>query len=156
MRKNLIRIIKIWIILNFFYISVGITSQIDISADKMEVFDSEGLVVFTGKVFGIKENFKIWCDKMYVYYGISSGGERQINKIIALGKVIMEKGKWKAYAGKAVYFRDQEKLILEETPKVWHDKNLIEGDIIIIYFKEDRSEILAKDQGRVRATVYIR
>jgi len=54
MRKNLIRIIKIWIILNFFYISVGITSQIDISADKMEVFDSEGLVVFTGKVFGIK------------------------------------------------------------------------------------------------------
>jgi len=93
---------------------------------------------------------------MYVYYGISSGGERQINKIIALGKVIMEKGKWKAYAGKAVYFRDQEKLILEETPKVWHDKNLIEGDIIIIYFKEDRSEILAKDQGRVRATVYIR
>ncbi len=156
MAKNLIKIVKIWIILNFVYISLGLSSQIDISADKMEVFDSEGLVVFTGKVFGTKENFKIWCDKMYVYYVISPEGQRQINKIIALGRVIIEKGKWKAYAGKAVYFKDQEKLILEEIPKVWHEKNLIEGDIIIIYFKEDRGEILAKDQGRVRATVYIR
>lgn len=129
-------------------------SEINITSDKMQVFESEGLVVFTGKVFGVKGDLKVWCDQLYVYYVTASEGKKEINKIIALGKVIIEKGKWKAYAGKAVYFRSQEKLVLEETPKVWHDKNLVEGDIITIYFNEEKSEVLAKDQGRVRAHIY--
>jgi lipopolysaccharide export system protein LptA len=120
----------------------------------MQVFESEGLVVFTGKVFGVRGDLKVWCDQMYVYYTTTEEGKREVSKVIALGKVIIEKGKWKAYAGKAVYFKNQEKLVLEETPKVWHDKNLVEGDIVIIYFNEEKSEVLAKDQGRVRARVY--
>uniref|UniRef100_A0A7C4JRJ8 Lipopolysaccharide transport periplasmic protein LptA n=1 Tax=Thermodesulfobacterium geofontis TaxID=1295609 RepID=A0A7C4JRJ8_9BACT len=130
------------------------SSEIDITSDKMQVFESEGVVVFTGKVFGVKGDLKVWCDQMYVYYTTTQQGKKEVSKVIALGKVIIEKGKWKAYAGKAVYFRNQEKLVLEETPKVWHDKNLVEGDIIVIYFNEDKSEVLAKDQGRVRARVY--
>jgi len=131
------------------------SSEINIISDKMQVFESEGVVVFTGKVFGVKGDLKVWCDQMYVYYTTNQQGKKEISKVIALGKVIIEKGKWKAYAGKAVYFRNQEKLVLEETPKVWHDKNLVEGDIIVIYFNENKSEVLAKDQGRVRARVYL-
>ncbi|HEA84042.1 MAG TPA: lipopolysaccharide transport periplasmic protein LptA [Thermodesulfobacterium geofontis] len=129
-------------------------SEINITSDKMQVFESEGLVLFTGNVFGVKGDLKVWCDKMYVYYTTTQGEKREIKKIIALGRVIIEKGKWKAYAGKAVYFRNQEKLVLEETPKVWHDKNLVEGEIVIIYFNEDKSEVLSKGEGRVRAHVY--
>lgn len=150
--------LRIIILFVLFFIDVSLSnaSEINITSDKMEVFESEGLVVFTGKVFGTRDDFKVWCDKMYVYYTTTSEGKRKISKIIALGRVIIEKGKWKAYAGKAVYFRNQEKLVLEETPKVWYEKNLVEGDIVIIYFNEDKSEVLAKDQGRVRARVYFR
>jgi len=130
------------------------SSEINITSDKMQVFESEGVVVFTGKVFGVKGDLKVWCDQMYVYYTTNQQGKKEVSKVIALGKVIIEKGKWKAYAGKAVYFKNQEKLVLEETPKVWHDKNLVEGDIVTIYFNEEKSEVLAKDQGRVRARVY--
>ena len=146
----------ICLILVFIFIYPLNASEINITANKMEVFESEGVVMFTGKVFGVKEDFKVWCDRMYVYYITTQEGKKKINKIIALGRVIIEKGKWKAYAGKAVYFKNQEKLVLEETPKVWHDKNLVEGDIVIIYFNEDKSEVLAKNQGRVRASVYFR
>ena len=146
----------ICLILVFIFIYPLNASEINITANKMEVFESEGIVMFTGKVFGVKEDFKVWCDRMYVYYITTQEGKKKINKIIALGRVIIEKGKWKAYAGKAVYFKNQEKLVLEETPKVWHDKNLVEGDIVIIYFNEDKSEVLAKNQGRVRASVYFR
>ena len=146
----------ICLILVFIFIYSLKASEINITANKMEVFESEGVVMFTGKVFGVKEDFKVWCDRMYVYYTTTQEGKKKINKIIALGRVIIEKGKWKAYAGKAVYFKNQEKLVLEETPKVWHDKNLVEGDIVIIYFNEDKSEVLAKNQGRVRASVYFR
>ncbi|RKX62009.1 MAG: hypothetical protein DRP34_04825 [Thermodesulfobacteriota bacterium] len=146
----------ICLILIFIFIYSLNASEINITANKMEVFESEGVVMFTGKVFGVREDFKVWCDRMYVYYTTTQEGKKKINKIIALGKVIIEKGKWKAYAGKAVYFKNQEKLVLEETPKVWHDKNLVEGDIVIIYFNEDKSEVLAKNQGRVRASVYFK
>ncbi len=146
----------ICLILIFIFIYSLNASEINITANKMEVFESEGVVMFTGKVFGVREDFKVWCDRMYVYYTTTQEGKKKINKIIALGRVIIEKGKWKAYAGKAVYFKNQEKLVLEETPKVWHDKNLVEGDIVIIYFNEDKSEVLAKNQGRVRASVYFR
>jgi lipopolysaccharide export system protein LptA len=152
------KILKFLSIIGFFLLLMLVptlySSEIDITSDKMQVFESEGVVVFTGKVFGVKGDLKVWCDQMYVYYTTNQQGKREVSKVIALGKVIIEKGKWKAYAGKAVYFRNQEKLVLEETPKVWHDKNLVEGDIIIIYFNEDKSEVLAKDQGRVRARVY--
>ncbi len=146
----------IYLIFIFIFIYPLNASEINITANKMEVFESEGVVMFTGKVFGVREDFKVWCDRMYVYYITTQEGKKKINKIIALGRVIIEKGKWKAYAGKAVYFKNQEKLVLEETPKVWHDKNLVEGDIVIIYFNEDKSEVLAKNQGRVRASVYFR
>jgi len=152
------KIFKFLSIIGFFLLLMLVptlySSEIDITSDKMQVFESEGVVVFTGKVFGVKGDLKVWCDQMYVYYTTNQQGKREVSKVIALGKVIIEKGKWKAYAGKAVYFRNQEKLVLEETPKVWHDKNLVEGDIIVIYFNEDKSEVLAKDQGRVRARVY--
>jgi len=144
------------ICLIFIFIYPLKASEINITANKMEVFESEGIVMFTGKVFGVREDFKVWCDRMYVYYTTTQEGKKKISKIIALGRVIIEKGKWKAYAGKAVYFKNQEKLVLEETPKVWHGKNLVEGDVVIIYFNEDKSEVLAKNQGRVRASVYFK
>ena len=152
---KLIKILFLIYLIFIFIYSLN-ASEINITANKMEVFESEGVVMFTGKVFGVREDFKVWCDRMYVYYITTQEGKKKINKIIALGRVIIEKGKWKAYAGKAVYFKNQEKLVLEETPKVWHDKNLVEGDIVIIYFNEDKSEVLAKNQGRVRASVYFK
>ncbi len=127
-------------------------SELNISSNKMEVFESEGLAVFNGNVFAKKGDLKIWCDKMYVYY-LNQGGKKVVTKIIALGRVIIEKGDWKAYANKAVYFKKQEKLVLEDNPKVWRGKSLIEGDTIIVYFNEGRSEILSKKQGRVRAVI---
>ncbi len=147
-------IIPFFLILLFF--SLAIASEINITSDKMQVFENEGIVLFTGDVFGVRKDLKIWCDKMYVYYTTTSEGKKEVNKLIALGRVVIEKDQWKAYAGKAVYFKDQEKLVLEENPKVWHGKNLVEGDIVIIYFNENKSEVLAKDQGRVRARIYFK
>lgn len=127
--------------------------EIDISADKMEVFEDDGVAVFTGKVFAQSKDLKLWADKLYLYY-VKGEKKRDIQRVIALGKVKMERDKWKALAGKATYFRDQEKLILEETPKVWHEDNFVEGDLIIIYFNEDRSEVFSKEGGRVRVKIY--
>ncbi len=151
-----IKEILLTLFLLFSFFTCVMASEINITSDKMQMFENEGVVLFTGNVYGVKGDLKVWCDKMYVYYNTDSKGKKEVSKIIALGRVIIEKGQWKAYAGKAVYLKDQEKLVLEENPKVWHGKNLVEGDVVIIYFNEDKSEILAKGQGRVRAKVYFK
>ena len=125
--------------------------ELNILSNKMEAFENEGLVVFTGDVIATKKDFKLSCDKMYVYYATDANGKKHIKKIIALGRVIIETKKWKAYADRAVYFKDQEKLVLEKNPKIWYGENLVEGDRVIIYFNQDKSEIFAENRGRVRA-----
>ncbi|MCX7613616.1 MAG: hypothetical protein N2Z40_05290 [Caldimicrobium sp.] len=127
--------------------------EINITSDKMEVFEDEGLAVFTGKVFAQSKEIKLWADKLYVYY-VKGETKRDIQRVIALGRVKIERGKWRAVAGKATYFRDQEKLVLEEMPKVWHDDNLVEGDLVFVYFNEDRSEVFSREGGRVRVRFY--
>lgn len=127
--------------------------EIEINADRMEVFEDEGLAVFTGKVFARNRDIKLWADKLYVYY---TKGEkrRELQKLVALGSVRLERDKWRSVAGKATYFRDQEKLVLEDSPKVWYEDNLVEGDIIVVYFKEERSEVFSREGGRVRLKIY--
>uniref|UniRef100_A0A832GMU3 Lipopolysaccharide transport periplasmic protein LptA n=1 Tax=Caldimicrobium thiodismutans TaxID=1653476 RepID=A0A832GMU3_9BACT len=150
--SNLLIFLAIYILLANFDRVFG-AREIDINADKMEVYEDEGVAVFTGKVFAQSKDLKLWADKLYLYY-IKGEKKRDIQRVIALGRVKMEREKWRAVAGKATYFRDQEKLILEETPKVWHEDNFVEGDLIIIYFNEDRSEVLSKEGGRVRVKIY--
>ncbi len=145
---------KIGIILTltvFLITSLALASELNITSNKMEAFDSEGLVVFTGDVIATKPNFKLSCDKMYVYYTTDPTGKKSIKKIIALGRVVIETNQWKAYSNKAIYFKDNEELVLEDSPKIWYNNNLIEGDKVIIYFNKDKSIILAENQGRVRA-----
>lgn len=131
----------------------SIAKEININSDKMEVFEDEGLAVFTGKVFAQTKDLRLWADKLYVYY-VKGEGKRDIQRVIAIGSVKMERDKWKAVAGKATYFKGEEKLILEENPKVWHENNLVEGDLIIVYFNEDRSEVFSRSGGRVRVKIY--
>jgi lipopolysaccharide export system protein LptA len=141
-------LIAFFVLLSF---TLAISGDINITADKMEVLEDEGIAIFTGKVYVEERDLKLWADKLYVYYTKSEKG-REIQRGVAIGKVRIEKGKWKVSAGKATYFKAEEKLILEDQPKVWYENHLVEGDIVIVYFNEDRSEVLSKG-GRVRAVI---
>lgn len=147
-------VLSIVVFLLFFYFS-GFCGEMNISAQKMEILENEGIVAFSGNVYAVKDDLKLWCDKLYIYYSQNSTSKnREIKKLVAIGRVIIEKGEWKAYAGKAVYFKDTETLVLEDSPKVWKGKTLIEGDIVKIYFNEERSEVISKGEGRVRVNLY--
>jgi len=150
---------EFWFFLYFFFLLIGLgfAKEINIQANKMEVYEDDGIAYFKGKVYAEAKGLRVWCDTLYVYYtkgNKGQGKEKEIERVLALGGVKIEKGEWKAVAGKATYFKFQEKLVLEENPKVWQGKNFVEGDIIIIYFNEDRSEVISKEGGRVRLKIY--
>lgn len=128
-------------------------APIDIRSDKMEVLEDEKIVVFTGHVEAKKGDLRLWSNRLYVYYEIDKG-RREVKKLIALGEVRIEKGNWRALSGKAVYFKDEDRLVLEDHPRVWHGKDEVRGAVVIIYFKENRSEVLSSGDKRVEAYVY--
>ncbi|MCC6026580.1 MAG: hypothetical protein LM575_06385, partial [Caldimicrobium sp.] len=84
--------------------TLAISGDINITADKMEVLEDEGIVIFTGKVYAEEKDLKLWADRLYVYYAKNDKG-RELQRGVAIGKVRIEKGKWKASAGKATYFK---------------------------------------------------
>ncbi len=149
-RSKLVLLIFVFIIGLPIY---AFSQKIKVLSDKMEVFENQGLIVFTGHVKAVKGDLTVWADKLYVYYKVENG-KRNVKKLVALGNVVIKKDGWRSYSGKAVYFKPEEKLVLEEEPKVWHGKDLIEGDVVIVYFKEGRSEVLARGEGRVKVDVY--
>ncbi|RUM88386.1 MAG: hypothetical protein DSZ24_03815 [Thermodesulfatator sp.] len=127
-------------------------APIDIHSEQMEVLEDQGLAIFTGHVVARKGDLRLWANKLYVYYSVI-GGRRKVKKLVALGEVRIEKGEWRSFSGKAVYFRDEERLVLEDHPRVWHGKDEVRGDLVIIYFRENRSEVLSRGRP-VEAYVY--
>ena len=67
------------------------------------------------------------------------GGKRKISVIEAKGHVIIVKGEGKATCGHALYYKDEERIVLTESPVAWSAGTRISGPKMTMYLKEDRS-----------------
>ena len=67
------------------------------------------------------------------------GGKRKISVIEAKGNVVIVKGEGKATCGHAIYYKDEEKIVLTESPVAWQGGTRVTGPRMIMYLKEDRS-----------------
>ena len=71
----------------------------------------------------------------------SSGNsfEEKLDLIEARGSVIIEKADGNATSGRAVYYKDEEKVLLTESPVAWQNGTRVTGTRMTIFLKEDRS-----------------
>lgn len=134
--------------------SIGPRSNapIVIDADRMEAFKKEGLVVFTGNVIAKQENSLQTADRMEVY--LDDKGERVL-RIISTGNVkIVTEDCRTGTARRAEYYDDDQKLLLIGDAKVWQEDNVVTGERVVMYLADDRSEVEAGPQGRVKSVFY--
>ena len=136
-------------------------SPIVINSKTLEVDNTSKIVTFTGEVDAKKDDMTIECDKMLVYYErLESQGKKdsfntKIDKIVATGQVrIRQQEGATATAEKAVYFQDDEKLVLTGRPVVKQGNDFVEGDRITLFLKENRSVVEGSDKKKVRATIF--
>jgi lipopolysaccharide export system protein LptA len=125
------------------------------------IFDQEGgIITFEGKVKASSKDLVVDCEKMIVYLnessspgsGLESG---RIEKIIASGDVVINRSDGGiAKAGKAVFYQNEEKVVLTENPSVQQGQDLAEGHRIVLYLKENRSIIEGSGEKRVKATLF--
>jgi len=136
-------------------------NPIIIHSDTLELDQEKKLVVFEGKVKAKTESMVIDCQKMFVYY-LGNPTEKEtdaesnrIDKIIAIGNVIINRfAAGMAQAGKAVFYQNEEKIVLTENPVVQQGPDYVEGKRIIIFLNESRSIVEGNEKKRVKATIF--
>jgi lipopolysaccharide export system protein LptA len=127
-------------------------APIVIDADRMEASKKEGLVVFTGNVVAKQENSVQTADRMEVY--LDDKGDRVL-RIISTGNVkIVTEDCRTGTARRAEYYDDDQRLLLIGDAKVWQEDNVVTGERIVMFLADDRSEVEAGPQGRVKSVFY--
>ena len=133
-------------------------SLIVIKADSLEIDDQKQIVIFTGNVDAREKDFVINCQKMVLYYKdqsaqpVSETSQFNIDRIVATGEVrITRPNGGLATAEKALYYRNDEKVILTGKPKVKQGDDFVEGSKITLFLKENRSVVEGSKNNKVRA-----
>jgi lipopolysaccharide export system protein LptA len=118
----------------------------------MEAFKKEGLVIFTGNVVAKQENSVQTADRMEVY--LDDKGERVL-RIVSTGNVrIVTEDCRTGTSRRAEYYDDDQRLVLVGEAKVWQEDNVVTGERIVMFLADDRSEVEAGPQGRVKSVFY--
>ncbi|MDT7043826.1 LptA/OstA family protein [Candidatus Nitronereus thalassa] len=105
--------------------------------------------IFEKSVVLTRDNMVIRADRMIVYFKKDSPGKsdkssddsfgQQVDVVDAQGHVIIEKEDGKATSGRAVYYKDEEKVVLTDSPVAWQNGTRVTGTKMTIFLKEERS-----------------
>jgi len=134
-----------------------------IKSQSLELDNQKRTVVFSGQVDAKREEMTINCEKMIVYYldqseeKESGKADVKIDKIVATGKVKISRPDGAlAMSEKAVYYENEEKVVLTGRPVVRQGNDFVEGSRITLYLREERSIVEGSEKEKVRAVLHPR
>lgn len=122
-------------------------SAIQLTSDRMVLDEKKKVVVFEGHVVVTRSDVTITADRLYLY---GKSNERivmdkplgeQIDRIEVEGNVRIVQGNKVASSDKAIYYVEQQKILLVGNPVVAQGQDRISGQMITIYLKEGRSVV---------------
>jgi len=139
------------------------TEPIVIRSNSLEIDNKKKIVAFLENVDAKTSDFTINCQKMLVYYHDKpiqkdSGKEEiRIDRIIAIGDVkINRPDGGLATAEKAIYYQNDEKVVLTGKPIVRQGNDFVEGSKITLFLKEKRSIVEGSEGRKIRAVLFPR
>lgn len=134
-----------------------------IHSQTLEADDVSRRVTFTGQVDAQRGDLGINCEKMVVYYleagskGAEGGASRRIERIVASGNVKITRGEGgTARSDEAVYYESEEKIVLTGHPVLTQGNDVVEGDRVTFFLKDNRSIVESSDSKRVKAVIHPR
>jgi lipopolysaccharide export system protein LptA len=144
-----------------------------IKSNSLEIDHQRKMVTFSGNVEAKREDWTIQCQKMIVYYEEKGKEPAQkesmkeekgkdlpqtegtkIDKIVAKGDVrITRASGGLATAEEATYYWDDERVVLTGKPVVKQGDDFVEGSVVTLLLKENRSLVEGSGDTRVRAVI---
>ena len=132
-----------------------------IKSKTLEADDKKKRVTFEGDVEAKRDDFTVHCQKLVVLYEKPDQQKEtekvsaRIDKIIATGAVKIIRAEGGVATGeKAVFHQKDEKLVLTGKPVVKQGEDFVEGDVITLFLKEDRSIVESDKDKKVRAVIF--
>lgn len=135
---------------------------IRISADSLTVpGGAERQAVFSGNVHAVGDRFEITADRLKIYYQSSAGSPgddistgNNLEKIIAIGNVVITSGEKIAKTQEAVYDKDQQTIVLTgEQSMVQQNNSFISGAKIIMHTDSEAVSVEGENGKRVEAFI---
>lgn len=136
-----------------------------IASDRMEVNQKDRTILFEGHVVVQQDDLTITGKKLRVY-GVSdqkqSAGSSQtdgamvdrIDRIEVEGDVKISQKDRIATSEKAVYYHQEQKIVLSGKPVVAQGEDRIQGRLITLYLEQGRSVVEGGEQSPVQATIH--
>lgn len=134
-----------------------------VRSNSLEIDDKQKIVTFLGGVDATKDSLHITCQRLVVYYHYPKEqrgeknpgkGEMKIEKIVATGDVKIQRPNGGiATAEQATYYQSDERVVLSGKPMVKQGEDFVEGTVITLFLKEDRSIVEGTGEQKVRAVL---
>ncbi len=128
----------------------GAKKPITVTSQKMEAHAKEGWVLFIGKVRAVQGDLTLYTDRLQVFIARKGG---KVERILAQGHVKVERGDKVILSDRAEYRLKDGVVEFTGHPKAWEGKNLVLGEKMLYYPKEDKSVVVG-GKGRVNAVIY--
>lgn len=141
------------------------SEPIRIDADRLDAYNEQRLVVFSGNAVAVQGDKVLKADKLLLYYrkgesqkekvaSTEVGKSGDLDRIEAKGRVTMTQGDRIVTGEEAVYFQGTQQVVVTGNPVMREKKNVVRGDRIIVFLKENRGLVESPQRKRVTATVY--
>jgi len=137
---------------------------IQVVADRLEAFDAEKMVVFSGHAVAVQGDKVIKSDKISLFYKKDKSAEAKpgktmspagdLERIEARGRVNITQGTKVVTGELAVYYQDEQKIVMTGNPVMRDGKNTISGDIITVFLNESRGVVEGSNGRRPFLTIY--
>ncbi len=131
-----------------------------IRSNSLEIDNRKKVVSFVGEVEATKGDMVIRCSRMLIHYADKGENQAQgkqgfkIERIVATGGVRIDRTEGGyATAEEAVYTEDGETLVLKGNPIVKQGEDFVEGSVITLFLKEDRSVVEGAANRKARAVL---
>lgn len=123
---------------------------IEITSQQMEADQQSGSVEFSGNVIAKRGTMTVYAERLTLHF-VEAKGRREIERMEASGKVRVVDGDRIATAEHLDYLQAEEKMTLRGNAEIHQGENLVAGDEIVLFVRENRSLVKSSKDGRVRA-----
>ncbi len=140
-----------------------------ITSNKMTVRNQDNQAVFEGTVILTRGPLVVNSDKMIVFFhaqsgdasqakavgqakdpaAVSSTSSRSLERVEAIGRVKIKQENSHATCQKAIYFSEEEKIIMTGDPVAWEKGTRVSGKQITIFLNEERSVVEGDTRVRI-------
>lgn len=137
----------------------GQGGPLDISADRLETFDSERRAVFEGNVDAAQGDANLRSDQLEVFFANRGGNGQagaswgEVERVIATGEVFYVTPDEIARGERAVYELTQETIVMTGNVVLRRGENVITGACLVVDLTTNNSQINAPScRGETRST----